>query len=219
METILIVDDDQYINDLLVEALKKERYNVVQAFSGSEALMILERTVPDLILLDLMLPGMSGEDVIKKISNIPTIVISAKVDIDSKVNLLSTGAADYVVKPFDIRELIARIKLQLKNAKKLEAINSLSYDDLILDTSSHSVTVSGNDIKLTRTEFSILKLLLLNKGSVVTKSTILDRVCLEAPDLVESSLKVHISNIRKKLREYSDKEYIENIWGIGFKLG
>jgi len=219
MKTILIVDDDENINNMLFEVLEKEGFRVMRAFSGSEALLVLEQKKPDLILLDLMLPGVCGEDVFKKIRDIPVIVVSAKIDIENKVNLLLGGAADYVTKPFDIRELVARIKLQLKNAEKLSSSPLMTFEEITLDENSHRVFVSGEEIRLTRTEFSILKVLLQNKGSVVAKSVLLDKLSFETPDCVESSLKVHVSNLRKKLREQSEKDYIESVWGIGFKIG
>ena len=219
MKTILIVDDDEYINNLLLEALTKEGYNVLRAFSGSEALMVLQNNTPDLILLDLMLPGVSGEEVIKKIEGIPVIVVSAKIDIDNKVNLLLGGAADFVTKPFDLRELMARITLQLRDAEVRRGGKKLSFEDITIDAISHTAYLKGEELKLTRTEFAILKTLVQNAGSVVTKAALLDNVSLETPDCVESSLKVHISNLRRKLRESGDKEYIESVWGIGFKIG
>lgn len=219
MKTILIVDDDEFINNMLLEALTKEGYNVLRAFSGSEALMVLQNNTPDLILLDLMLPGVSGEEVIKKIQGIPVIVVSAKIDVDNKVQLLLGGAADYVTKPFDLRELMARITLQLRNAEKMPASTILSFEDITLDDSQHTAYLKDNELHLTRTEFAILKTLIQNAGSVVTKVALLDKISLETPDCVESSLKVHISNLRKKLREESNKEYIESVWGIGFKIG
>lgn len=219
MKTILIVDDDEFINNMLLEALTKEGYNVLRAFSGSEALMVLENSKPDLVLLDLMLPGISGEEVIKKIQGIPVIVVSAKIDVDNKVQLLLGGAADYVTKPFDLRELIARITLQLRNAESRKDGGRLCFEDITVDTSNHTAYIKENEIKLTRTEFAILKTLIQNAGSVVTKAALLDKISLETPDCVESSLKVHISNLRRKLRESEEKEYIESVWGIGFKIG
>ena len=214
----MIIDDDISINDMLGEALSKEGYKLLRAWSGTEALLILEASKPDLILLDLMLPGMSGEELIKKISGIPVIVISAKTDVESKVGLLLGGAADYVTKPFELKELLARIKLRLLGSDVQRKSDIVEVGELSIDLSSFSAFISGNELKLTRTEFAILKVLMLNHPNVVTKSVLLDKVSLETPDCVESSLKVHISNIRKKLREYGNTEYIENVWGIGFRL-
>ena len=219
MQTILIVDDDENIGNLEQEVLERAGYGVRRAYSGTEVLLLLENERFDLVLLDLMLPGVCGEDVLKKIRDIPVIVVSAKIDIENKVNLLLGGAADYVTKPFDIRELVARIKLQLKKTKKLPFSPLMTFEEITLDENSHRVYVSEKEVRLTRTEFSILKILLQNKGSVVAKSVLLDKLSFETPDCVESSLKVHVSNLRKKLREQSEKDYIESVWGIGFKIG
>ena len=218
MKKILIVDDDEYINSLLCEAIKNEGWEPLCAFSGTEALLLLSNHTPDLVLLDLMLPGMSGEELIKKINGVPVIVISAKIDTDNKVNLLLGGAADYVTKPFELRELMARIKIQLRNAERQLPTGIIEAGSLRLDMNTCMGYVDGCELKLTRTELAILKVLMLNAPNVVTKSALLDKISLETPDCVESSLKVHISNIRKKLREHSDREYIESVWGIGFRL-
>ncbi|MDE6889757.1 MAG: response regulator transcription factor, partial [Eubacterium sp.] len=120
METIAIIDDDIYIGDMLEKVLKKEGYATLRAYSGTEALMLFERSRPGLILLDLMLPGLSGEELLEKIHDIPVIVISAKVDVSDKVNVLLQGACDYLTKPFDIQELLARITVQFRNQKHKE---------------------------------------------------------------------------------------------------
>lgn len=218
MYTILTVDDDEYINDLLFDALQRENYRVLRAFSGTEAMLLLENETPDLILLDLMLPGLSGEELIKKIRGIPVIVVSAKIDVDSKVNMLLGGAADYVTKPFELKELLARVRLRLKNAGEGRRNGVITCGELTFDEKNYKVSLNGNELKLTKTELAIVKVLMLNAPNVVTKTAILDQISLETPDCVEDSLKVHISNIRKKLYEYSEKEYIENIWGIGYKI-
>lgn len=217
MKTIAIIDDDIYINAMLTELLEKHNYSTLSAFSGTEALYMLSENTPDLILLDLMLPGLSGEKVLPKIKDIPVIVMSAKADVHSKVKLLLDGASDYITKPFDTAELLARIAVQLR---KVSSANSkiLEFSDIILNTETHEVTVKNNPVRLTKTEFAILKLLMQNPSQVITKSTILDRISLDTPDCVESSLKVHISNIRRKFREYSETDYIEAVWGIGFKM-
>lgn len=218
MKHILIVDDDVHISNMLFEILSKEGYFVSRAYSGSEAILFLSSSTPDLILLDLMLPGISGEDIIEKISSIPTIIISAKADVNNKVNMLLKGAADYITKPFDTNELLARISVQLRNSSYFEKSEILKFDNIILDKQKYSVTVNNNDVKLTKTEFAILKLLMQNSNQVVTKSIILDKISEDTPDCVESSLKVHISNLRKKLKEAGNKNYIESVWGIGFKM-
>lgn len=218
MKHILIIDDDIHIGNVLEEALTKAGYRVSRAYSGTEALLVLSGVKPDLVLLDLMLPGLNGEDVLPQIKGIPVIVISAKVDIDSKVDLLRGGAVDYVTKPFNTKELLARIAVQLRNASSAHSVVTLTFDDISLNTDTHIVTVGEAEIKLTRTEYAILKILMQNHTQVVTKSLLLERISEETPDCTESSLKMHISNLRKKLREVNAKDYIESVWGIGFKL-
>lgn len=218
MKTILIIDDDAHIGNMLEEALSKEGYRISRAYSGTEALLVLSGIRPDLILLDLMLPGLSGEDVLPKLKGIPVIVVSAKVDIDNKVDLLLSGAVDYVTKPFHTKELLARIVVHLRTASNTTVSPALTFDDIALNTDTHTVTINDTKIKLTRTEYAILKLLVQNQTQVVTKSLLLDRISTDTPDCTESSLKMHISNIRKKLRDISGKDYIEAVWGIGFKM-
>lgn len=218
MKTILIIDDDLHIGNMLEEILGKDGYQVLRAYSGTEALLVLSKETPDLILLDLMLPGLQGEEVLPQIKDIPVIVMSAKADVDHKVSLLLDGAVDYVTKPFHVKELLARIAVQLRDNHTKKETSYLVFDDLKLCMDTHVVTVNGKEIKLTRTEFAILKLLMKNPTQVITKSVLLERISEDTPDCLESSLKVHISNLRKKLREGSEKEYIEAVWGIGFKM-
>ncbi|MCM1127702.1 MAG: response regulator transcription factor [Lachnospiraceae bacterium] len=218
MRKILIIDDDVHIGNMLEETLAKEGYEVLRAYSGTEALLLLEKKKPDLILLDLMLPGISGEEVLSWIEGIPVIVTSAKAETDNKVTLLLGGAVDYVTKPFEVKELLARIAVQFRDRKEGLTGGKLVFDEIALDTASHLVTVEGQAVKLTRTEYAILKLLMQNPEQVITKSLLLERISEETPDCTESSLKMHISNLRKKLREVNNKDYIEAVWGIGFKL-
>lgn len=218
MKTILIVDDDLHIGNMTEEVLTKEGYAVLRAYSGTEAVLLLSQTKPDLVLLDLMLPGLSGEAVLPKIKGIPVIIVSAKVDVDNKVDLLLGGAADYITKPFHIKELLARIAVQLREGKGVAPEAELVFEEIKMNTETHQVTVAEAEVKLTRTEYAILKLLLQNPKQVVTKSVLLERIAQDTPDCTESSLKMHVSNLRKKLKEVNDKEYIEAVWGIGFKL-
>lgn len=217
MKRILVIDDDIYIGNILEEVLTKEGYQVLRAYSGTEALLVLSSSRPDLILLDLMLPGLSGEEVLPRIREFPVIVLSAKADLDSKVNLLLGGASDYVTKPFEIKELLARITAVLrKNASYAGDI--LSFDDISLDMMTHIVSARGKEVRLTRTEFAIFKTLLLNPSQVIAKSLLLERISMDTPDCTEHSLKTHVSNLRKKLRDVGGREYIEAVWGIGFRL-
>lgn len=217
MKQILIIDDDVNIGNMLEEVLIKNGYKVARAYSGTEALLSLSAFKPDLVLLDLMLPGLSGEEVLLKIQGIPVIIMSAKLDVDNKVNLLLGGAVDYVTKPFEVKELLARITVALRNVSTPKN-TVLTFDDLRLDTKTHDVFAGEKEVKLTRTEYAILKLLMQNSNQVVTKSVLLDSISIDTPDCTENSLKIHIFNLRKKLSEISDKEYIDAVWGIGFKL-
>ncbi len=216
MKQIAIIDDDMAIGNMLEEVLTQEGYGVLRAYSGTEALYLLEQNQPDLVLLDLMLPGLSGEEVLPKIQGIPVIVLSAKGQVQDKVDLLLKGAADYLTKPFDVRELLARITVQLRRPNA--AGEALVWRDLSLHPDTHQVTIRGQEAHLTKTEYGILRILLEHPKQVVTKSVLLDRISRETPDCVESSLKVHVSNLRKKLRQAGGREYIETVWGIGFTL-
>lgn len=217
MKTIAIIEDDQTIGDLLEEVLRQEGYEVRRAYSGTEAVYLLQQEKPDLALLDLMLPGLSGEQVLPSLSGIPTIVVSAKVGVDDKVRLLLNGAADYLTKPFELPELLARIQVQLRKPQgSLSPI--LRVGDLEMETASRQVKTSDIEIHLTKTEYAILKLLLQNPHQAVAKSVILDRISCDTPDCTEYSLKQHVSNLRKKLRDAGSAITIEAVWGIGFRL-
>lgn len=217
MKTIAVIDDDIHIGNMLEVILAREGYGTLRAYSGTEALLLLERERPDLILLDLMLPGLSGEEVLKKISGIPVIVLSARADIQDKVALLLGGAADYMTKPFDTRELLARIAVQLRNAASASS-GLFTFGALSLDTVSHGVSLNGTPVRLTRTEYAILKLLIRNPGQVLTRSLLLEQISQDTPDCTESSLKIHVSNLRKKLKQIDGASHIEAVWGIGFRL-
>ena len=218
MKHILVIDDDVHIGNMLEETLEREGYQVSRAYSGTEALLVLQAGKPDLVLLDLMLPGLGGEEVLPRLSGIPVIVMSAKAGVEDKVTLLLGGAADYVTKPFDMKELLARITVQLRMAVAGGVSSVLEYDEIRIDLSARMVQAAGQPVRLTRTEYAILKLLMQNPSQVVTKSVLLDRICEDTPDCMENSLKVHISNLRRKLKEVTGKDYIEAVWGIGFKM-
>ena len=254
MKKILIVDDDAGIGNMLEEMLIKEGYAVLRAYSGTEALLLLREDKPDLVLLDLMLPGLSGEEVLPHFKGIPVIVMSARADVEDKVELLLGGAADYVTKPFSGKELMARIAVQLRmrqkeneengntdnnfnekhkitfdinakinyeNNREIRNIKSksvLNYDLIVLETANLQCFADGKEIRLTRTEFAILKLLMSNPAQIISRSAILDYISMDTPDCTESSLKVHVSHLRGKLREATGKDYIEAVWGIGFRI-
>lgn len=222
METVLIVEDDTYINQLLKEALTKEGYQCIQAFSGSEGKLVLEKGEVDLVLLDLMLPGIPGEKVLEEIrkqNETPVIILTAKEELDSKVDLLLAGADDYIIKPFDIREVLARIQVQMRKRGKNSHKQILEYKGLRLDKEQHQVSVDGKVLEgITRQEFQILELFLTWPKKVFGKEEIFE-AAWEEPFVGETkAIDVHISNIRKKLRSVSKETYIETVWGIGYKL-
>ena len=214
----MIIEDDTDINHIIAHSLREEGYLCAQAFSGTEGLRFMEEESFSLIILDLMLPGLTGEQLMPRLRGIPAIVLSARADVDSKVRLLLGGAADYMTKPFDMPELLARIAVALRKGAARDMQSLLTYQDLHLDQISREVRVGDTPVRLTKTEYAILRLLMLNAGHVIAKSVILDRISEDTPDCMESSLKVHISNLRRKLKECGGKDYIEAVWGIGFKL-
>lgn len=220
MKTILIVEDDKDINEMLQKVLKINGYNIKSAYSGTEALLLHNSDV-DLIILDLMLPGKSGEEIIselKKIKNVPVIVTSAINDIDKKLDLFNLGANDYVTKPFNNDELLARIKVHLKhNLNNQDEV--LKIGDIELNPKTYKVVCNGLDITLSKIEFEILKLLMKNNNQVVTKSVLFDTIWDTMDSADENTLNVHISKIRNKLKKAnSNKDYIETIWSVGYKF-
>lgn len=218
MQTILIVDDDTAIGDLEQEVLERAGYAVQRAYSGTETLLLLRHRRPDLVLLDLMLPGLTGEEVLPQLQGLPVIVVSAKTDVQDKVALLLGGAVDYLTKPFDTKELLARVAVRLREASRSPLAAVYTCGDLTLDTASHAVRAAGTPVTLTRTEYALLKLLMQNPGQVLAKSVLLEHISTDTPDCTESSLKTHISHLRAKLRAVSGRNDIEAVWGIGFRL-
>ncbi|CEK29938.1 DNA-binding response regulator [[Clostridium] sordellii] len=225
-ENILVVEDDVDINNLITKTLEKHDYKVTQAFSGSEALLQLSISEFKLILLDLMLPGMSGEDIINKTrekKEIPIIVISAKTSLQDKVNVLNIGADDYIIKPFELEEVIARVNSLLRRYKKYE-INTPSnevykFKNIMLEEETRKVKVKEKEIHLTGYEFDILSILIKHPNRVYSRESLYEQVWKNGYYGEDNSVNVHISNIRKKIKSVSeDEDYIKTVWGIGFKL-
>ena len=225
-EHILVVEDDVDINNLISKTLEKQQYKITQAFSGSEALLQLSISEYSLILLDLMLPGMSGEEIIKKIRNekeMPIIVISAKTSLKDKVNVLNIGADDYITKPFESEEIIARVNSNLRGYRKYKTETTLDkiykFKNITLDEERREVKVNDIDIHLTGYEFDILSILIKNPDKVYSRESLYEQVWKNGYYGEDNSVNVHISNIRKKIKSVSkDEEYIKTVWGIGFKL-
>jgi len=223
MTTILIIEDDSYINNLLNELLTMNQYQVFQAYSGTEALLYFEKEIIDLVLLDLMIPGKTGKEVLSTIRNqydIPIIVLTAITEIDSKVDLLKAGASDYVTKPFNNEELLARIEVQLRNANTESNFkNSLTYKGIVLNHETYMVTVDNQAISLARKEFDILRLLMKHPNKVFSKTNIYESIWDEQFIGDENTVTVHVSNLRTKLSEINaSEEYIQTVWGVGYKM-
>lgn len=220
-KTILIIEDDAEINDMLRILLRRNGYRTISAYSGTEGVLVHSREV-SLILLDLMLPGKSGEEVIrdlKKKHNVPVIVTSAIHDVNKKVDLFSLGADDYVTKPFQNEELLARILARLRSNTDSDSDEVLSYRDIVLNKGAFSVQCNGIAIELSKHEFSLLQLLMEHPDRTCTKSMIYDTVWNYENSADDNTLNVHISKLRKKLKECNpDEEYIETVWGIGYRL-
>lgn len=222
MTKILIIEDDTDINNLITEALTKAGYVCIQAFSGTEGLLYIEKDVFSLVLLDLMLPGKNGESLlplIKRKQSVPVIIISAKDSLDSKVTLLTSGAEDYITKPFEVQELLARVNVQIRRFSETELKKEdLKYKDLLLCASSFSAIINGHEILLTKQEFKIMELLLSHPQRVFSKQDIYSYAWDDVYIGEDKTINVHISNIRKKIKAITDTEYIETVWGIGFRL-
>lgn len=226
MTKILIAEDDKEINRLLSEFLKNQGYEVISVFNGLEANSIIHGLEDiSLILLDLMLPYKSGDMVLAELresSDIPVIIISAKDAVRTKIELIHMGADDYITKPFDLDEISVRIEAVLRRVgRDLEDKQNriLQYKDLTMDCESKTVSVKGNILVLTGKEYAILNLMLKNKSKLFSKANLFESVWSEPYYNEDNTLKVHMSNIRSKIKQYApDDEYIETVWGMGYRL-
>ena len=218
--TILIIEDDKDINEMLTKLLTNNNYNVLNAYSGTEGVLVHNDNI-DLILLDLMLPGKNGEEIISELknkNNVPVIVMSAIQDIDKKVDLFDLGANDYITKPFHNDELLARIKVQLRD-KNNTISNILKFKDVELNKVNFTVNCNNKEVAFTKKEFELLKLLMENENQTLTKSMIFDSIWNDENSADDNTLNVHISKIKNKLKECNpDEEYIETVWSIGYRL-
>ena len=221
-EKILVIEDDTDINTIISKRLSKQGYECTQAFSGTEGVALLEHRGFDMVIMDLMLPGIQGEDIIKLIRSrnplVPVIVVSARVSVSDKVNLLNMGADDYLTKPFDLDELVARVVAQFRKSAARSTGNVITYGDWIIDREARTLTAKGKPVLLTRTEYEVVELLALHPNKVFTKHELYEMAWNEPYSVDDSTLNVHISNIRSKLKESGTETYIQTIWGLGFKL-
>ena len=221
---ILIVEDDADINRLLCAILEGAGYTCRAAFSGSEALLWAEKYDYDLVLLDLMLPGCTGEEFIQRIrwgKTMPIIVVSAKMGISDRVNVLKLGADDFIPKPFNNAEVLARVEAQLRRSRQFSVSTSevLSSGPLTLDLDSHAALLDGREISLTSREFDILALLMKNPRRACSRAQIYESVWGEDFIGDDNTVNVHVSNLRSKLAKADpEHSYIKTVWGIGFKL-
>lgn len=219
---ILIIEDDQEIGRLLSVILTKSGMVSIQAYSGTEGLLQLKNNMYDLIILDLMLPGVSGEELINRVrkeSTIPIIVISAKIDIEDKVQVLKMGADDYITKPFYQEEVVARVEVQLRksNADSPRTAEKV-WRGLRINPEKLSASLENNELQLTNAEFDILTLFVSHPEHAFSKREIYGRIWRGTYLGDDNTISVHVSNLRKKIAEITYDEYIKTIWGVGFML-
>lgn len=222
---ILIIEDNDDISRTLTMMLKNEGYEVSQAFSGTEGRLLLKEK-PDLILLDLMLPGMSGEKLLSEIrteSDVPVVVMSGKAALENKLEVLDSGADDYLVKPFEYPELLARVKVALRRSQMYRShsegeVEKVAYGDLVLDPNLFEVHCRGELVPLTGMEFQILHFMLTEPEKVYSRDLIYREVWGSDFSGDDNAVNVHVSHLRHKLRECSGVEWIETVWGIGYRL-
>lgn len=244
---ILIIEDDPSINEIVAAHLERTGHRCIQAYSGSEGLLQFDAEAPDLVITDLMLPGACGEDVVRKVReqapHLPLIVISARITPADKVALLKLGADDYLTKPFDLEELSARIEVQLRHRRAMRddrpsdlshfdpdrdsqpsdlphspGAPLLRYREWTLDSESYEFTAAGTALALTRTEFGILALLMGRPTKVFTKQELFELVWGEPYAVDDSTINVHVSNLRRKLKPTGTDDYLQTVWGLGYKL-
>lgn len=221
MERILIIEDEKDVNQLLAQTLQDSGYETVSVWNGMGGLQALKKEHFDLVLLDLMLPYKSGDEVLRELrkeGDIPVIVISAKDMVGTKIDLLTLGADDYITKPFDLGEVTARVVSNLRRYQKQETKKQITYKELVLDTEAKSVTMNGIDLELTLKEYLMLELFLQFPNKVFSKSNLYETIWGYEYLGDDNVIKTHISNLRNKMKKISDIEYIETVWGLGYRL-
>ena len=222
-ERILIVEDSRDVNAMLAETLCSEGYRVKSAYTGTDGMREAATGAFDLILLDIMLPFKSGDEILKEIrtfSDVPVIIMSAKDRVGIKIDLLKMGADDYITKPFDLGEVAARVASNLRRSRTVEKINSvLVYKDLTLDKSTKRIAVKGIELDVTAKEYLIVELLIQSRGKVFSKANLYESIWKEEYLGDDNAVKTHMSNLRSKLKNANaQEEYIETVWGLGYRL-
>lgn len=224
MENILIIEDNQDVNLMLSQAIKEAGYNVKSSFTGTDGLNEIKTNSYNLILLDIMLPYKSGDQILKEVrefSSVPIIIISAKDMISTKIDLLKLGADDYITKPFDLGEVVARVESNLRrySISVAEPNTVFTYKDITLNTNTKEVKINGNTLDLTAKEYMILELLIKNQNKVFSKANIYESIWNEEYIGDDNAIKTHLSNLRNKLKKSNpDENYIETVWGLGYRL-
>ncbi len=223
MEKILVIEDNKDVNAMLSEILAEEGFEVFSAYTGTDGLKEIKKNQYDLILLDIMLPFKSGDEILKEVrefSEVPVIVISAKDMIGLKIDLLKMGADDYITKPFDLGEVVARVYANLRRSRiKTQTEKVLRYKDMAVDIDSKRVIVNNTELDLTAKEYGIMELLIRNRDRVFTKANLYETIWQDAYLGDDNAVKTHISNLRSKLKTAnSQQDYIETVWGLGYRL-
>jgi len=223
MSTILIIEDNEDVNLMLAEVLIDSGYKTKSVFTGIDGIKEIKNNGYDLILLDVMLPYKSGDEILKEMrqfSETPVIIISAKDMIGTKIDFLKLGADDYITKPFDLGEVVARIESNLRRShKQIQETKVFRYKDLVLNDNEKRVSINDSPLELTAKEYMILELLLKNHGKVFTKSSLYESIWKDEYFEDDNTVKTHISNLRNKLKRVNpNEEYIETVWGLGYRL-
>lgn len=223
MSTILVIEDNEDVNLMLAEALTDAGYTVKSAYTGIDGINEIKNCRYDLILLDIMLPYKSGDEILKEMrrfSEVPVIIISAKDMVGTKIDLFKLGADDYITKPFDLGEVVARVQSNLRRyQKQIQENRVFRYKDMVVDDITKRVSANGIEMELTAKEYMILEMLIKYRGKVFTKANLYESIWKDEYLGDENAVKTHISNLRNKLKQANNQvEYIETVWGLGYRL-
>jgi len=222
--TILVVEDEQAIRSMLVMVLQQYNFNVLEAADVAQAQAILDDTLPDLILLDWMLPGITGDEWTRRLKSndnyrdLPIILVTAKGEEADKIRGLDIGADDYVTKPFSPKELVSRIKAVLRRSGKIHDLTQIQFQDIVLDTEQHRVSISGKEVDVSPTEFKLLSFFLTHPDKVYNRTQLLDQVWGRSVYIEERTVDVHIRRLRKILANYQREEWLQTVRGFGYRF-